>query len=191
MASKLGSPVLVVRRPHAGVGAARSHAMRLLRTDVLVVLDADDLLTCGSVDSRMKVMNAYPEVDIVFGHVRSFTDCVDGRPVPLDEPRPAHTVGSMLVRRTAFERVGPFTAGLRMAEGLDWLLRARELGLGETTVNDQVLWRRVHGANNSLVERGSLHEFPQVLKASLDRRRARQDSSRRAAERPEGGPTTS
>jgi hypothetical protein len=79
----------------------------------------------------------------------------------------------MLVRRSAFERVGPFTPGLRVAEGLDWLLRAHELGLVEATVDEQVQWRRVHGANNSLTQRRSLDEFPRALKESLDRRRAR------------------
>jgi len=49
----------------------------------------------------------------------------------LDQPRPAHTAGAMLVRRSSFERVGPFTPGLRVAEGLDWLLRAHELGSGK------------------------------------------------------------
>jgi glycosyltransferase involved in cell wall biosynthesis len=178
VASQLGPPVRVVPRAHAGVGAARSHAARLLRTDVLVVMDADDLLTPWSVDSRMRVLSARPEVDIVFGQVRSFSECRDGRPLAVDEPRPGHTVGAMLIRRVAFERVGPFTAGLHVAEGLDWLLRAHELGLVEATVNDQVLWRRVHDTNNSLAERRSLNEFPRVLKASLDRRRAGYDPRR-------------
>jgi hypothetical protein len=121
----------------------------------------------------LRVLRVRPEVDIVYGQIRYFARCVDGRPVPLDEPRPAHTPGSMLVRRSAFERVGPFTPGLRVAEGLDWLLRAHELGLVEATVDEQVQWRRVHGANNSLTQRRSLDEFPRALKESLDRRRAR------------------
>jgi GT2 family glycosyltransferase len=79
---------------------------------------------------------------------------------------------SMLVRRDALERVGSFLEGVRVSEGLDWLLRARELGVGEVTVPDQVLWRRVHGENNSLRHRGDISEFALALKASLDRRRA-------------------
>ena len=78
----------------------------------------------------------------------------------------------MLIRRTAFERVGRFAADLRIAETLDWMLRAQELGLKMKTVPDQVLWRRVHGDNVSLTRRGSLGEYPRALKASLDRRRA-------------------
>lgn len=166
-----GPPVRVVSQSRAGIGAARSRAVSLARGEFVVMLDADDLLTSRSVESRMPVLRAHPEVDIVFGQVRRFAVCVGGRPLALDQPRPAHVPNAMLVRRAGFERVGPFATGLRVAEGLDWLLRAREIGLGEVTVEEQVQWRRVHGLNNSLTERRSLYEFPRVLKASLDRRR--------------------
>ena len=167
--------VRVVRQPHAGIGAARSHAVSLVRAEAVVLFDADDLLTTRSVEARMEVLHARPEIDIVYGQIRSFRELMGDEPLALDEPRPAHTAGAMLVRRSAFERVGPFRPGLRVAEGLDWLLRAHELGLREATVDEQVQWRRAHGANNSLTQRHSMHEFPRALKASLDRRRARSD----------------
>lgn len=172
VALDVGPPVRVVHQPHAGVGVARSSAVNLVRGEFIVLMDADDLLTRGSVESRMEVLCSRPEVDIVYGQIRCFSESVEGHPVPLDAPRPAHLPGAMLVRRSSFERVGPFAAGLRVAEGLDWLLRAHEIGLCEATVDEQVQWRRVHGANNSLTQRGSLHELPRTLKASLDRRRA-------------------
>jgi glycosyltransferase involved in cell wall biosynthesis len=168
----IGPPVRVIRQPHAGVGAARSRAVTLSRGEFVVLLDGDDLLTPRSVEVRMELLHARPEVDIVFGHIRSFAESVDGRPVPLDESRPAHVPGAMLVSRAGFERVGPFAADLRVAEGLDWLLRAREIPLREATVREHVHWRRVHGTNNSLSQRHSRHEFARALKASLDRRRA-------------------
>jgi hypothetical protein len=71
----------------------------------------------------------------------------------------------MLVRRSAYERVGPFRSGLRVAEGLDWLLRAHELGLREATAAEQVQWRRIHVANNSLTQGDAIQEFPRTLKA--------------------------
>lgn len=173
VARSVGPPVRVVRRPHAGIGSARSEAMKLVRGDVIMPLDADDLLTADSVESRVRVLAAQPAFELVFGHVRHFAECAAGAPVALDQPQPAHVTGGMLIRRESYERVGPFATGLRVAEALDWLLRAREVGLRELTVPEQVLWRRVHARNNSVTERDALHEFPHALKASLDRRRAR------------------
>ena len=88
-------------------------------------LDADDLLTPESVESRVKVLLANPQIQVVYGQVRHFAECIDGRPLPLDQPQPAHVPDGMLIRRAAYERVGPFSPGLRVAEALDWLLRAR------------------------------------------------------------------
>jgi glycosyltransferase involved in cell wall biosynthesis len=172
VALDVGPPVRVVRRPHAGIGAARSHAMSLVRGEFIVPLDADDLLTPQSIGSRVEVLLASPDIDIVYGHVRHFAECLDGLPLALDLTKPAHVPDGMLIRRTAYERVGAFSPALRVAEALDWVLRAKETGLGEETVPEHVLWRRVHRTNNSLTERRSLNEFPRVLKASLDRRRA-------------------
>jgi glycosyltransferase involved in cell wall biosynthesis len=171
IASAFGPLVRVVRQPHLGVGPARSRAIEAVRGDVIVLLDADDLLTEAGVASRLRVLEDRPEVDLVFGHVRTFTEVGADGPIALDDPRPAHVTGAMLLRRVAYERVGGFQAGLR-AEGLDWLLRARELGLIDATVAEQVLWRRLHAANSSLGERRPLQEFPRLLKASRDRRRA-------------------
>jgi hypothetical protein len=81
-------------------------------------------------------------------------------------------MGALLLRRDALERNGPFAEDVGLAEGLDWLLRARELGLREASVADVVLWRRVHDANYSRGYRGASVELASVLKASLDRRRA-------------------
>jgi hypothetical protein len=156
-----------------GIGAARSRGFaELPELDAIVLLDADDILVADSLERRAQVLHARPEIDIVFGHSQRFERVVAGRVVPIGDPQPAHFPGAMMARPSALERVGPFSSELRVAEGLDWLLRARELGLREATVPELLHWRRVHGANNTLRNRGALDEFPRALKSSLDRRRA-------------------
>jgi glycosyltransferase involved in cell wall biosynthesis len=125
IAEAIGPPVRVVRRPHAGIGATRTHAMSVVRGEFIVPLDSDDLLTPNSIESRIGMLRGRPEIDIVYGHIRRFARCAEGQPVALGEAQPAHVPNGMLVRRTAFERVGPFAAGFRVAECLDWMLRAR------------------------------------------------------------------
>ena len=119
VALAFGPPVRVVRQPHAGIGAARSSALRLVQGEFVLPLDADDLLTPRSIEVRMQVLLARPEVDIVFGQVRNFIECAGGQPLAVDELRPAHVPNAMLVRRDGYERVGSFATGLRVGEALD------------------------------------------------------------------------
>lgn len=172
VALEAGAPVRVVRGDHGGPGASRSQAMALVQGDVLMPFDHDDLLPPRSIECRIGLLRSRPELDIIFGQERRFSECVAAEPVPLDELHPCHMPNSMLIRRSAYERVGPFAADLRVAETLDWMLRAREAGLNEATVGDHVLWRRIHADNNSRLSRAAYGEFPRALKASLDRRRA-------------------
>jgi len=167
--------VRVLRQPNSGIGITRSRAVAATRGELVVPLDSDDLLPPGSIECRVRALQADPELELVFGHVRHFAAQVDDLPAALEPAQPAHGPSGMLVRRKAYERVGPFASGLHVAEALDWLLRARECGLRELTLPDQVLWRRVHAGNNSIVNRASINEFTHALKASLDRRRAHGD----------------
>jgi glycosyltransferase involved in cell wall biosynthesis len=173
VAARYEPRVEVVSMENAGIGAARTRGVAKLKdADAVILLDADDLLTPQSIERRAQVLAIRDDVDIIFGHCQRFEEFRDGRPAPVSAPEPAHIPGGMLARSSALERVGPFRTGLRVAEGLDWLLRARELGLRHATVPGTVYLRRVHGENNSFRNRGSLDEFPRTLKASLDRRRA-------------------
>jgi glycosyltransferase involved in cell wall biosynthesis len=172
LARSYPEPVRVVSQLNGGIGAARNSGVERVSAELVAFLDADDLLTPASIACRARVLVGKPEIDIVFGGARRFSNIVDGEPVALNEIQVGHLPGAMLVRRAALGAVGPFATGTHVSEGLDWLLRARELGLGEQTVGEQVLWRRVHGANNSLTHRVEIGEFAKTLKASLDRRRA-------------------
>ena len=93
------------------------------------------------------------------------------RVVP-QEVMPGWHAGAMLVRREAFDRVGPFRPELRVGEFIDWYARAVELGLKQRLLPEIVMLRRLHRDNlgvRALEQRSS--SYLRVLKAALDRRR--------------------
>ena len=142
----------------------------------MAFLDADDLWEPGKTELQLAAIAANPGVELVFGHVEHFLspELVDtgadafrhGGPVP------ASVASAALVSRSAFERVGLFPTDRAVGEFLDWHLRAREAGLRELMLPDVVARRRVHGDNSTFRLRDRRGEYAEILKASLDRRRA-------------------
>jgi glycosyltransferase involved in cell wall biosynthesis len=178
LAAAFGPPVRRVRQARGGTGSARNHGVRLATADLLGFLDADDRYAPGKLTRQVAILEADPQVDMVSGAVSEFVE--EGlRPTDraaLRAPvraRPARLTGTILVRKEAFERVGFFAEGMRRGEGLDWFLRVDECGLTVRRMPEIVLMRRLHSSNTGIRERGQEGEYARILKAALDRRRAR------------------
>ena len=80
---------------------------------------------------------------------------------------------TLVARRSALERVGPFDTSYRVAEDVDWFARARDAGLRIDVVDDVLLHKRVHGGNASLNARENDELLLRAVRASLIRKRAR------------------
>jgi glycosyltransferase involved in cell wall biosynthesis len=176
IAAGFGPIVEVVTEPRPGIGAARNAALRAARGDYLAFLDADDLWEPEKTALQLAALEAEPQLQLVFGHVRQFVsrdfaeEESEGIRVPAAS-QPAQHVGAMLARRAAIEAIGPWPEDLRVSDGLAFLLRVRELGLEQAMLAETVTLRRVHGGNHSIRNRDERSEFTRLLKRSLDRRR--------------------
>ncbi len=120
--------------------------------------------------------------DLIFGLVRQFVspDLDESErnrfQVPA-EAMPGHLPSTMLARREAFLRIGGYETDVRVGEVVGWYLRAREAGLRMHMLPEVVLHRRIHGSNLVIRQRGAVSDYARLLKASLDRRRAKERSS--------------
>lgn len=172
------SEVRTARQERGGNGAARNRAVEMATHDYFAFLDADDRFMPGKLQRQMQVLQAEPSVDVVFGHVREFvspqlTDEEQARVrPPAPEPLPWTAPNLMLIRRAAFERVGPFSEELRVGVTVDWFARASEAGLKSVMLPEVVLERRLHLENNGLRERDSRAQYLQVIRAAMERRKA-------------------
>jgi glycosyltransferase involved in cell wall biosynthesis len=163
---------------NAGNGAARNRAVEVATGDYFAFLDADDRFTSGKLARQLAALEANPGLDLVFGHVREFISPeLDDetrkaiRP-PAPGPMPWTAPNLMLIRRAAFERVGPFSTSIRVGVTVDWFARASEAGLRYEILPEVVLERRLHTQNNGLRERDARAQYLLVLKAAMERRRA-------------------
>ena len=167
---------MIRRASRGGIGAGRNTGVSAAAGDYLAFLDADDRFPVARTTVMTERLAADAGLDAVFGQVNEFLS-PDLSPQDAAEIRAPHEkitgrlAPTMLIRRGAFDDVGPFSETLAIGVGLDWFARASDLGLRSVVLEDVVYERRLHRSNNGLLQSDSRMEYAEVLKASIDRRR--------------------
>ena len=173
-----GPAIRVVRQPNEGLAAARNAGLARATQPLFAVCDADDRWTPDKLQRQVAVLDADPTIEAVFGHVREFLDLrlpsVPGVELrnPVDRV-PARMAPAMLIRRPAFDRVGPFDPAVHAGHFMEWLSRAELAGLVSTMLPEVVLLRRLHGGNRTL-DPDWRRELARTLHTSIHRRRRMQ-----------------
>ena len=177
IARGFGPAVSVVLEAEHGIGHARNAGMRAAAGDFIGFLDHDDLWEPEKTERQLAAFASDPGLDLVSGHVRQFVSPELGRAfaesvVVPPEPQPGQFLGAVLAPRRSWDLVGPWRVGAPQAsDGLEWFVRAGDLGLRAGMLAEVVTRRRIHGANQSFGNHDDRSEWPRLLKASLDRRR--------------------
>lgn len=177
VAKAYGSKLRYVYQPRGGIGAARNRAVELAQGEYLAFLDADDRFTPDKLERQLAAFDADPELEMVFGHMNEFVSPeldsqAAARIRPPVQDVPWRMTNLMLVKRDSFFRAGLFSTELKVGVGVDWYAHAVEAGLKELVPPVLVLERRLHSANNGILQAESRGQYVHVLKAALDRRRA-------------------
>ncbi|MFL5844129.1 MAG: glycosyltransferase family 2 protein [Solirubrobacteraceae bacterium] len=147
-------PVRLIELPaNRGPAAARNAGLAAARGEYVTVLDADDLWPGDRLSLQVGHLERHPEHDLVMGLTVAFVTPGEVRPAHFPaahdgEPLQAHA-GTMLCRRTLFDRIGPWDESFRHAEDVDWLSRAKDAGALAGEVDEVVLHYRIHAANIS------------------------------------------
>ena len=177
IAERFGPPVRCVRQEQGGAATARNHGVSLATGELIAFLDADDIWPHGSLAARLALLDGDGAPDMASGLVKQFIspelpDEIRRTLVCPDETSRARVAGSMLIRRSSFDKVGEFNPAFRIGEAVDWVARADAAGLVNALASEVVLLRRVHTTNTTVRLRSAQSDYLRVLKASIDRRRA-------------------
>ncbi|MDT8308619.1 MAG: glycosyltransferase family A protein [Bacteroidales bacterium] len=116
---------------NAGPSSARNLGLDVSRGELLIFLDADDLLNLTGFYSLLLTLLRHPEVDVVTGYGQKFHADSNEKYTFVDSPHNSfpYYIGAAIFRRDAFEKNGIFDHDLLMCEDIDWFVRAEEKGM--------------------------------------------------------------
>ncbi|MBR0964615.1 glycosyltransferase family 2 protein [Bradyrhizobium diazoefficiens] len=149
---RFGGHIACLSQPNRGQAAAVNRALATASGDALSFCDADDVWMPQKLALQIALLDRFPEIDAVFGQVEQFVspDVPEQHRARLQPPNPivrGEAKLTMLVRRAALDRIGPFDEALPATFFIEWLGRAKRMGLNHRYVDDTIARRRLHLAN--------------------------------------------
>jgi glycosyltransferase involved in cell wall biosynthesis len=168
---RFGESVQLLSQDNAGPGAATTRGLALVDTPFTAFVDADDLWMENKAALQLSRLQADLELDGLFSHgvlSRTGEPPFSGLPI-----KPIWTRSSLMVRTDRARSVGPMVdqPGYR-GEMIDWIARARGMGLRFDLMEDALVVRRVHEASLTYHRGKGDLGYLAVAKAALDRRRS-------------------
>lgn len=155
IAANGGAPMRLVCQPNAGTAAARNRGIALARGRYILPLDADDLIAPTMLEASASVLDAAPDVDLVFTDREDFGAVLGIRSAgtySVERLKYFNQIGyCSLYRRTLWERVGGYRSNVSGFDDWDFWLAAALRGCRARHVpkplfrhrrrSDSQLWR--------------------------------------------------
>jgi len=180
--------VKVIVEENGGPSAARNRGFAAASGEFIAFHDSDDVMTPDKLTVQIGQMLENPAVGCVLATQELLVEegaelpfWAEGTKVPTvmpakppelaDEPD-VHTM-TMVLRREVFEQIGGFDEAMRMAEDIDWLLRASEAGIEIARLPRVLVRRRVHPESLTQDPAASRGGHFLALKKRIERGRAR------------------
>jgi glycosyltransferase involved in cell wall biosynthesis len=174
-----GDKIILIDSPkNQGIAASRNLGTAHAKGEFLAFMDADDLWTRDKLELQMAEFDRHPELDVLFCRMECFLSpelpekikklryCPQG-------PMPGLLSAAAVVKRSAFDAVGPFSTSWTVGEFIDWFERAKAGGHKYKMIENVLLRRRIHETNTGVVARSARADYAKIIKAALDRKRTK------------------
>jgi len=175
VAKSLPETIRYLHQANQGPAAARNRGIEHAQGSLIAFADADDLWPEAKLELQLPYLLEDPAIEVVLGRIQQvrLSKTVDGQTQTEEFAEPAFSVnlGSAVIRKSVFERVGLFDETMRYSEDVDWFMRARECGAAIMTIDAVTLLYRQHEQNMTRGKSTSELNVLKALKRSLDRRR--------------------
>ena len=165
----------IFSEPDDGIYDAMNKGVRAAKGDVICFLNSDDVYSGPDVLSRVAGLLAGENIDAVFGDVTFHPPAAPHKVVRRYDSSqfspqkigggwmPAHP--AMFVRRTVYDRVGPFKTDYAIAGDFEWVARAFSTGSIRYTHTPEVFVRMQMGGVSTRGIRSTINLNREILRA--------------------------
>ena len=175
VAAEFHTGIEYVYQKNCGPPAARNLGLRISQGELITFLDSDDLWAENKLEIQLRRLRNVPNLEVILGHTQRLKLSVTGNGrqafTTFLTPQPMLSLGSAVIRRSAFDKVGIFDESLHYCDDIDWFLRARESGIELLFHPDVTQFYRKHTNNLTIQRTLDLKHQLLVYKKSIDRRR--------------------
>lgn len=147
--------VQIIRKAQGGAASARNAGLRVAKGDLILLLDADDMLTDGALHAMYAALA--DGADAVFAMAEDFVspELTDAQKAELKvRPAPYSGVlpGCSLIRRNVFDAIGLFDDTMKSGETVAWIMKLRDAQVKTVNIPTVTLKRRLHLTNTGRVQ---------------------------------------
>lgn len=166
--------VQVLRKARGGASSARNAGLKAAKGELILLLDADDVLTEGALNAMYQAL-CESGAGVVFAMAEDFIspELSDSQKAAL-RPRPnaygGVLPGCSLIRREVFETVGMFDDTMKSGETVAWQMKLRDAGIRTAKIPTVTLKRRLHLTNTGrLRQKQEMADYAALLRKRMKR----------------------
>ena len=172
-----GDKIIFIKSINCGASESRNKGLRVAKGEYIAFLDADDLWVNNKLELQIKKLEENPDLDILFTNMQCFISPELSEEVKKlrycpPEIMAGYIPSSVILSKSLFEKVGYFDSRFKNGQFVDWLERAKYMGLKVGLIPEFLLLRRIHETNIGVRERAdSNKDYLRIIKESLERKR--------------------
>jgi len=167
-----GLDITVLHKEQGGAASARNMGLRQATGELILLLDADDVLTEGALQALYAPLQE-PEIAAVFSMAEDFispelTEAQKAQLLPRTGSYGGVLPGCSLIRRKVFDDIGLFDDTMKSGETVAWQLKLRDAGIKTKQIPNVTLKRRLHLTNTGRVQpKREMAEYAALLRRRM------------------------